>query len=319
MKSLILLLLILVYTTHLFGQSDTVIVFLDREGKPSAEQRAIRYAIQTKEKDHWKKVVFDYADDKPVFGAYYSDAACTQFDGPYTAFNKENKVIQKGRYLNNKKTGVWLGYADDGKMNDSAFYKDGFIYGLSLTWHSNGTVHDSLVFGENGNGACRSYWSDGNAKASGKYVNGKKDGLWTYHHKNGIKCQEVNYQADSALNYTCYDERGNLQTKDCIYEREANFKGDERAWINYLTGKLSTARLPKAYYDGKIYGTIYIQFIVDKEGKVTDVKALNSINPALDEIAKNIIRQSPRWEPAVQYNRTVNAYRKQPVTFAKVE
>ena len=61
------------------------------------------YAIQIKENDHWKKVVFDYMDDKPIYGAYYNDAACTQFDGPYSAFNKENKVIQKGRYLNNKK------------------------------------------------------------------------------------------------------------------------------------------------------------------------------------------------------------------------
>jgi len=97
------------------------------------------------------------------------------------------------------------------------------------------------------------------------------------------------------------------------------YKGGEKAWLKYLTGKLSTVRLPKAYYDGKLYGTIYIQFVVATDGKVTDVKALNSIDPELDEIAKNIIRQSPRWEAAVQYNLNVNAYRKQPITFNKVE
>jgi hypothetical protein len=319
MKNLILLLLIFFSTTYLSAQSDTTIIYLDRSDKPAPEQMASKYAIQIKENDRWKKVVFDYTDDKPIYGAYYSDAACTQFDGPYSAFNKENKVTEKGRYLNNKKTGVWLGYSDDGKVVDSAFYKNGFIYGLALTWHTNGTVQDSLLFEDNGNGTCRSYWSDGNPKGSGKFINGKRDGLWTYHHKNGIRCQEVNYEADSALHYTCYDEKGNIQTNNCIFEKEASFKGGEKAWLKYLTGKLSTVRLPKAYYDGKLYGTIYILFIVDTEGKVTDVKALNSIGSELDEIAKNIIRQSPRWEAAVQYNRNVNAYRKQPVSFAKAE
>ena len=181
-------------------------------------------------------------------------------------------------------------------MTDSAFYKNGFIYGLALTWHSNGTIQDSLVFEDNGNGTCRSYWSDGNPKGSGQFVNGKKDGLWTYHHKNGVRCQEVNYKADSALHYTCYDEKGNIQTNHCFFEKEAFFKGGEKAWLKYLTGKLSTVQLPKAYYEGKLYGTIYIQFVVATDGKVTDVKTLNSIDPELDEIAKNIIRQSPRWE-----------------------
>jgi outer membrane biosynthesis protein TonB len=96
-------------------------------------------------------------------------------------------------------------------------------------------------------------------------------------------------------------------------------KGGEKAWLNYLTNKLSTVRLPKAYYEGELHGTIYILFVVDTDGKVTDVKALNAIDPELDKIAKNIIRQSPRWEAAVQYNRNVNAYRKQPVSFTRVE
>ncbi|MEI9910864.1 MAG: energy transducer TonB [Bacteroidota bacterium] len=58
---------------------------------------------------------------------------------------------------------------------------------------------------------------------------------------------------------------------------------------------------------------------IDTDGKVSDVKNFNSIDPELDETAKTIIRQSPRWEPAVQYNRNVKAYRKQPITFAKAE
>jgi protein TonB len=134
-----------------------------------------------------------------------------------------------------------------------------------------------------------------------------------------MKCQEVNYQADSALSYTCFDEKGNVQTANCIYEKEAAYKGGDKAWFSYLTKNLSAAKYPEEYYQGKAYGTVYIQFIVDVDGKIIEPKALNSVHHYLDEIALNIIRQSPRWEPAVQYNRNVKAYRKQPITFAKVQ
>ncbi len=319
MKHMAMLFVFIIPSLCLLAQQDTTVVFLDRDDKPSSERLATKYAVIVKENSHWKKVVFDIADDKPMYGAYYSDAACTEHDGPYTAFNKQNKVSRKGRYVSNKKTGVWLSYTEEGRVVDSAYYKDGFIYGLSLSWHNNGSIHDSLFFEDNGNGTCSSYWPDGNPKGSGKFVSGKKHGIWTYNYKNGARCQEVNYAADSALAYTCYDEKGNIQTKACIFEKEASFRGGENAWVKYLSGKLSTARLPKAYYDGKLYGTIYITFIVDAEGKVTDVKAINSIDPELDEVAKKIISQSPRWEAAVQYNRNVNAYRRQPLTFARVE
>lgn len=319
MKYILLLSLIFSSATYLIAQSDTTVIYLDRDEKPCLEAEAIKYAIQNKESDHWKKIVFDIADDKPLYGAYYADAACTQFDGPYSAFNKDGKVIAKGRYLNNKKTGVWRGFSGDGKLIDSAFYRDGFIYGIALTWYEEGPVRDSLYYEDNSKGIGKSYWPDGKPRESGNFIAGKKSGLWTYNHKNGMKCQEVKYEADSALSFTCYDENGVVQTKDCIYEKEAAFKGGDKAWIRYLTGRLSTVLLPKAYYDGKIYGTVYILFMVGTDGKVTNIRTLNSINPEVDETAKTIIRQSPQWEPAVQYNRNVNAYRKQPITFSKVE
>lgn len=46
---------------------------------------------------------------------------------------------------------------------------------------------------------------------------------------------------------------------------------------------------------------------------------VKSVNKELDAIATRIIRQSPKWEPAIQYNRKVKAYRLQPITFSKVE
>ncbi|MEI9910866.1 MAG: hypothetical protein WDO71_15065 [Bacteroidota bacterium] len=65
MKYLLLLLHIFSLTNYLAAQGDTTIIYLDKDDKPCPEARASKYAVQTKEKDHWKKVVFDIADDKP--------------------------------------------------------------------------------------------------------------------------------------------------------------------------------------------------------------------------------------------------------------
>ncbi|MGH2553290.1 MAG: energy transducer TonB, partial [Chitinophagaceae bacterium] len=97
------------------------------------------------------------------------------------------------------------------------------------------------------------------------------------------------------------------------------YAGSDKAWMNYLLSKLRSAKYPDEYFEGKIYGTVYILFIVNPDGKITDPKVVTSIDPQLDEIALRIIRESPKWEPAVQYNRNVKAYRKQPITFSKVE
>ena len=313
------LILLLFSNGFVIAQSDTSFIFLDKNDEPCQEHAATKYAVQTKEGTHWKKVVYDIADDKPMYGAYYSDAACSHFDGPYTSFSKAGKMVEKGRYINNKKNGTWLRYEVSGRVTDSAYYKNGIMIGLAMSWHKNGAIRDSMLFDDNGNGVSRRYWPDGTLSGTGNFIAGQKDGLWRFYHRNGVPCQEVKFKSDSALEYTCYDVKGSIQTKDCHFEKEATFKGGETRWINYLSGKLSSVQLPKAYYEGRLYGTIYITFIVDPEGKVTDVKALNSIDPDIDRIALNIIKQSPRWEPAVQYNRGVYAYRRQPLTFAKAE
>ena len=55
------------------------------------------------------------------------------------------------------------------------------------------------------------------------------------------------------------------------------------------------------------------------DGSIEDDKIEKKGRMELDEIAWDIIQDSPKWIPAVQYNRKVNAYRRQPITFAVTE
>ena len=61
--------------------------------------------------------------------------------------------------------------------------------------------------------------------------------------------------------------------------------------------------------------TVIIQFIVDKEGNVTEPTALTNHGYGMEAEVLRVLKNSPRWKPAVQDGRKVRAYRKQPVIF----
>jgi len=97
-------------------------------------------------------------------------------------------------------------------------------------------------------------------------------------------------------------------------EIEASFKGGESAWKKYLERNLN----PNAPVDnGAPEGTytVYVQFVVSKDGSISDVKALTTHGYGMEQEAIRVIKKGPAWVPAVQNGRSVNAYRKQPITF----
>lgn len=94
-------------------------------------------------------------------------------------------------------------------------------------------------------------------------------------------------------------------------EIEANFPGGPQAWSKYVSRAIS-AQLDE--FTESDYGTCIVRFIVDKTGTVSDVQATTMKGSKLAEIAVNAIRKGPKWIPAQQNGRYVNAYRLQPVT-----
>ena len=98
-------------------------------------------------------------------------------------------------------------------------------------------------------------------------------------------------------------------------EVEASFKGGERAWLKYLEKNLDQNMPVKK--GCKLAGTytVIVQFIVEKDGSVSDVRALTNHGFGMEEEAIRIIKKGPDWVPAIQNGRQVKAYRKQPITF----
>ncbi|MBO9565502.1 MAG: energy transducer TonB [Niastella sp.] len=94
-------------------------------------------------------------------------------------------------------------------------------------------------------------------------------------------------------------------------EIESEYPGGSAAWQRYLN---KTLRYPQDAIDNEVQGTVVIQFIVDKEGNVSDVEAISGPEELRSE-AVRVIKKSGKWTPAVQNGRQVKSYKKQPIVF----
>jgi len=96
-------------------------------------------------------------------------------------------------------------------------------------------------------------------------------------------------------------------------EKEAEFPGGMAAWQRFLNKNF---HYPDEAQNNEIQGTVVVQFIVDKEGNVSDVQVLSGPEQGgLREEAVRVIRKSGKWIPAIQNGNSVKAYRKQPIIF----
>src|SRR5262245_8496534 len=104
---------------------------------------------------------------------------------------------------------------------------------------------------------------------------------------------------------TCFSQTDisgdSLNIEGKIFERvdaEARFPGDEAGWRKYLETSLDpTAPVENGAPIG-IY-TVVVQFVVDKSGILSDVKALTNFGYGMEQQVIRIIQKGPQWIPAM--------------------
>lgn len=95
-------------------------------------------------------------------------------------------------------------------------------------------------------------------------------------------------------------------------ENPAEFPGGPDGWRRYLERSL---QYPESAQENGTQGVVRVQFIVDKEGNISEVQALNSPGDGLAEEAVRIIKRGPKWRPAEQNGRKVIYRHIQSITF----
>jgi periplasmic protein TonB len=96
-------------------------------------------------------------------------------------------------------------------------------------------------------------------------------------------------------------------------EIEAGFKGGTVKWNEFVRKNFNFTRIEKSLPDSVVTfsDTAKIQFVVDKNGIIKDIKILSRTLPAFQQSCIEVYKNSPHWNPANQCGRSVNAYRKE--------
>ena len=97
-----------------------------------------------------------------------------------------------------------------------------------------------------------------------------------------------------------------------VVEQMPSFPGGMKAMMDYLARNI---RYPANAKNDLIEGRVILQFIVDKKGRLSDVKVARSVEPYLDAEAVRVVKSMPRWNPGMQNGKAVKVRYTLPVTF----
>ena len=97
-----------------------------------------------------------------------------------------------------------------------------------------------------------------------------------------------------------------------IVEDQPSPKGGMAAFYEYVGKKL---KYPAQARRMGIEGKVFVEFVVDKDGTITDVKAIKGIGAGCDEEATRVIQTAPKWNPGKQRGRPVKVRMILPITF----
>ena len=95
-------------------------------------------------------------------------------------------------------------------------------------------------------------------------------------------------------------------------EEMPSFPGGESERIKFLYENL---HYPGVAAEIGIQGTVFVQFVIDSKGNITDFKIQRGIGGGCDEEAERVIRMMPQWHPGKQNGKTVRVLYNMSVAF----
>lgn len=97
-----------------------------------------------------------------------------------------------------------------------------------------------------------------------------------------------------------------------IVEQQPMFPGGPAALMKYLSDH---TKYPVVAQENGVQGRVTVQFVVEKDGSISDVHVLRGVDPSLDKEAVRVVKSLPRWTPGKQNGITVRVNYRVPVLF----
>ena len=97
-----------------------------------------------------------------------------------------------------------------------------------------------------------------------------------------------------------------------VVEQMPSFPGGPSALMQYLS---SNIKYPVVAEENGVQGRVVCTFVVERDGSITDVRVIRSVDPSLDKEAVRVVKSMPKWIPGKQNGSAVRVKYTVPVTF----
>ena len=97
-----------------------------------------------------------------------------------------------------------------------------------------------------------------------------------------------------------------------VVEQMPSFPGGQSALMSYLANNI---KYPVVAQENGVQGRVVVSFVVERDGSITDVQVVRSVDPSLDREAQRVVRSMPKWIPGKQNGQAVRVKYNVPVSF----
>lgn len=126
---------------------------------------------------------------------------------------------------------------------------------------------------------------------------------------------DVEVTEETVIEDVVFEEAPEEEVADEIFtvvEDQPEPQGGMAAFYKYVGKEMN---YPAQARRMGIEGRVFVQFVVDKDGSITNVQAVKGIGAGCDEEAVRVIKNSPKWKPGKQRGRAVRVRMILPITF----
>lgn len=124
---------------------------------------------------------------------------------------------------------------------------------------------------------------------------------------------DVAIRNDIAVNTNESEEKKEVANKVFdVVEQMPSFPGGNDALMKFLQ---ENVKYPVVAQENGVQGRVVVSFVVEKDGSITDVKVVRSVDPSLDKEATRVVKSMPRWIPGKQNGAAVRVKYNVPVSF----